>query len=233
MPLNKSNQHIGAMFDSIAQKYDFLNHLISFNQDKKWRKKAVKQLLQYQPHKILDIATGTGDMLLEIAKNGNYELVGIDLSSNMLHIAQQKFYKLYPNYPIQFFLMPAEKLNFLKNDFDAITVAFGIRNFENLSTSLNNIYNVLKPKGKLLIIEFVKPHSFILRNFLFFYLKCVLPFIGQLLSQNKSAYTYLIDSIQNFYTTYELSNMVNKANFKLIFQKNYLFGLVAVLIFEK
>lgn len=221
------------MFDSIAPKYDYLNHLLSFNQDKKWRKKAIKQLLHYQPHKILDIATGTGDMLLEIAKNGNYELVGIDLSSNMLHIAQQKFNKLYPNYSVKFILMPAEQLSFPDQQFDAVTIAFGIRNFENLSQSLSNIYNILKPQGKLLIIEFLKPQSFIIKYLLFWYLKFILPFMGKLISHNKKAYQYLIESIQHFYSPQELTTIVGKAQLKLIFKKKYLFGLVAIMIFEK
>lgn len=233
MVLDKSNKKIGAMFNDIAPTYDKLNHILSFNFDKRWRKKAIDNLLQKNPHKILDIATGSGDMLLNIAKHGKFELIGLDISETMLKIAKKKFDEKFPNYPVKFILAPAENIPFNENTFDAVSVAFGIRNFEYLDNGLREIYRVLNENGNLVVLEFVKPKFVLNRILLTIYLRYIIPFIGGLISGNKEAYKYLFDSIKNFYRTDELEKITQKVGFKKIKTQIFLMGLVSLFVFKK
>ncbi len=233
MPLDKRNETMGEMFDNIAPTYDSLNHILSFNNDKKWRRKAIKKLLQHNPSQILDVATGSGDMILEIAKHGKMAITAIDISANMLTIACQKISHTYPDWEINFIQASAESIPLDTSTFDGACVAFGVRNFEDLPKGLTEIHRVLKTNGTLVILEFVKPQRKIIRTFLKWYLNNVLPCIGKIISKNKFAYTYLTQSIETFYTTPEFEKLCNDNQFKHIETVSLFYGLVAIFVLKK
>jgi demethylmenaquinone methyltransferase/2-methoxy-6-polyprenyl-1,4-benzoquinol methylase len=233
MPLDKSKEKIGEMFDTIAPTYDSLNHILSFNADKSWRKKAVKKLLQNNPAHILDVATGSGDMILETAKHGNFNITGIDISVKMIEIAQQKVNKKYPKLKLVLQKAPAESIPFDDNSFDAACVAFGVRNFEDLPKGLCEINRVLKPDSIFVVLEFVKPQRKIIRTYLKGYLKYGLPFIGRIISKNKQAYSYLIQSIEEFYTIKDFEKLCSDNHFTLVETKSLFRGLVAIFVLKK
>lgn len=233
MKLDKSNEKIGAMFNDIAPTYDKLNHLLSFNADKKWRKKAIDNLLQKNPSKILDIATGSGDMLLTIAKRGRFELTGMDISEKMMEVAKKKFNHKNPDYQVEYIIAPAENIPFNENSFDAASVAFGVRNFENLNKGLTEIRRVLKNNGIFVILEFVKPQFALMRVLLGIYLRFILPLIGSMISGNKIAYKYLVKSIGSFYKANEFEKIAKEAGFKKVRTRILFMGLVAIFVLEK
>jgi len=226
MTLDKSNEKIGAMFDAIAPTYDTLNHVLSFNADKKWRKKAIDELLDDKPVRILDVATGTGDMIKEIAQRGSFDITGIDISPNMLALAKEKLKLLN----VQWIEAAAEAIPLNDVYFDAACVAFGVRNFENLTHGLAEIHRVLRNDGKLVILEFIKPKTKLLRFYLRWYFKYVLPMLGSLVSKNRKAYKYLVQSIDEFYTKDEFEQLCKQLGFKKIKTKVLFMGLVAIFV---
>ncbi|NSW44290.1 MAG: bifunctional demethylmenaquinone methyltransferase/2-methoxy-6-polyprenyl-1,4-benzoquinol methylase UbiE [Bacteroidales bacterium] len=232
MMLDKSNEKIGAMFDNIAPTYDTLNHILSFNADKKWRKKAVDELLSNRPTTILDVATGTGDMIIEIANRGNFNIIGIDISTKMLAIAKEKHQFLQLK-NIQYIESAAESIPISDAYFDAASVAFGVRNFENLPKGLAEIYRVLRVGGVLVVLEFIKPNNKLTRVFLRWYLKYILPFIAYLISKNRDAYKYLAQSIDEFYTKDNFQQICQHAGFKILKTKVLFMGLVAIFVLKK
>jgi len=232
MMLNKSNEKIGAMFDNIAPTYDTLNHILSFNADKKWRKKAVDELLSTNPYNILDVATGTGDMIIEIANRGNFNIIGIDISTKMLAIAKNK-HKLLQLKNIQYIETAAESIPISDDHFDAASVAFGVRNFENLPKGLGEIYRVLRVGGIFIVLEFIKPNNKIIRSFLRWYLKYMMPFIAYLISKNRDAYKYLAQSIDEFYTKNDFEQICQHAGFNILKTKVLFMGLVAIFVLKK
>ena len=234
MQINKNSVTIKQMFNSIAKHYDTLNHILSLNQDKRWRKKAVSYLSKYNLQNILDIATGTGDMVVELIKQTNANIHAIDIAENMLEIAKNKVLKYNnKNANVFFSQMSAENLSFDNEIFDAVTIAFGIRNFENIEKALNQINRVLIDKGKLVVIEFIEPSNKIKRFLLNIYLKTFIPIVGKIVSKNKFAYSYLPQSIKTFYKENEFINLCIKNNFKLIKKENFNLGLVCIFVFEK
>jgi demethylmenaquinone methyltransferase/2-methoxy-6-polyprenyl-1,4-benzoquinol methylase len=234
MQINKNSVTIKQMFNSIAKHYDTLNHILSLNQDKRWRKKAVSYLSKYNLQNILDIATGTGDMVVELIKQTNANIYAIDIAENMLEIAKNKVLKYNnKNAKVFFYQMSAENLFFDNEIFDAVTIAFGIRNFENIEKALNQINRVLIDKGKLVVIEFIEPSNKIKRFLLNIYLKTFIPIVGKIVSKNKFAYSYLPQSIETFYKENEFINLCIKNNFKLIRKENFNLGLVCIFVFEK
>jgi demethylmenaquinone methyltransferase/2-methoxy-6-polyprenyl-1,4-benzoquinol methylase len=211
---SKSDQ-VAYMFDSISQTYDFLNHFLSLGVDIIWRKRAVKELKKLNPQKILDVATGTGDFAFEIQKAINpKELVGVDISSGMLGIAKKKALKRGLKDKISFELANSENLPFEDNFFDAATVAYGVRNYEDLESGLNGIFKVLKPGGHLVILEFSNPKKFPIKQFYNFYLFHVLPFFGNFFSKDKRAYKYLAESVKAFPDGENFLKILNKVGFK-------------------
>ncbi len=191
-------EQVAEMFDNIAAKYDFLNHFLSAGIDKRWRKKAIKELAELEPKQILDVATGTGDFAFEAMKLNPDKLTGIDISEGMLKVGREKIKARSMESKMEFLHGDSEALPFDDNTFDAVTVSFGARNFQNLKKGLSEIYRVLKPEGKLVVLEFSKPRKFPLKQLYFFYFKAILPVIGKVVSKDNSAYTYLPDSVMAF-----------------------------------
>ena len=195
--LNKKEQ-VADMFDSIAGKYDFLNHFLSMGIDKGWRRKAIKEIAVVKPQTILDIATGTGDLAIEASKINPQKIVGVDISEGMLEVGRKKIKSLNLDNIITLQKDDSESLTFEDNSFDAITCAYGVRNFENLVAGLKEMNRVMKPGGKLAILEFSHPKQFPVKQLYQFYFKYILPTLGKMVSKHKSAYTYLPESVMAF-----------------------------------
>ena len=190
---------IATMFDRISSKYDALNHLLSLNIDKVWRRKAAKEVAKHQPATILDLATGTADLAIALAKrNPQAHIVGMDISEKMLEIGKKKVAKQKMDPQIELRVGDAASLPFVDNTFDTVTVAFGVRNFEDLYKGLSEIHRVLKPNGQAVILEFSMPERFPVKQLYRFYFKRLLPFIGRIVSKDKSAYSYLPASVEHF-----------------------------------
>src|SRR6185436_8460825 len=177
-------QKVEAMFDNIAPSYDFLNHFLSLGIDKWWRRKAIGILQEEKPKIVLDVATGTGDFAIEALKLKPDSVKGIDLSKEMLDIGRKKIKKINAEKVIELMHGDAEKINFENDFFDAITIGFGVRNFENLSKGLMEIYRVLKKNGTLVILEFSTPAKFPVRQVYHFYFHHILPFMGKIISKD-------------------------------------------------
>lgn len=185
------------MFNNIAFRYDFLNSLLSLGIHKGWRKKAVKIFAGKKPKLVLDVATGTADLAIEDLKAGAEKVIGVDISAGMLEVGKQKIKKAGLENKIDLQLVDAEGLPFSDNQFDVITVAFGVRNFENLEKGLREMQRVLKPGGDLVVIEFSKPKG--LFSYIYkFYFSYITPAIGRLFSKDHRAYSYLPESVEAF-----------------------------------
>ncbi|RMG79082.1 MAG: bifunctional demethylmenaquinone methyltransferase/2-methoxy-6-polyprenyl-1,4-benzoquinol methylase UbiE [Bacteroidetes bacterium] len=198
-PKGSKKGQVTRMFDNIAPYYDFLNRFLSLGIDTIWRKKAIAQLRDKDPKVVLDVATGTADLAIEVARQLKPEkIVGVDISREMLDIGQKKLARKKLDDLIELTLGDSENLPFGDNTFDAVTVAFGVRNFENLALGLREIYRVLKPEGQLVVLEFSKPTLFPFKQLFNFYFKNILPFIGRFTSKDPKAYSYLYESVQAF-----------------------------------
>lgn len=196
--LTKKEQ-VAGMFDDIAGRYDFLNRFLSAGIDLRWRKKALAYLKNLQPKKILDVATGTADVaIMAVDILQPEKITGIDISDGMLDVGRNKIIKLNLQHRIELLNGDSETINFESNSFDAVTVAFGVRNFQNLEKGLSEIFRVLRPGGRLVILEFSKPTVPVISSFYNFYMKTVTPFLGKLFSKNRCAYQYLDESIKAF-----------------------------------
>jgi demethylmenaquinone methyltransferase/2-methoxy-6-polyprenyl-1,4-benzoquinol methylase len=192
-------EQVAAMFDDIATKYDFLNRFLSVGIDIGWRKKAIKQIASLQPQTILDVATGTADVA--IMASGILQpqkIVGIDISDGMLEVGRQKVEKAGLNGIIELLNGDSETINFKDASFDAVTVAFGVRNFQHLEKGLSEILRVLKPGGKLVVLEFSQPKMPGVKSMYNLYMKLICPNVGKLFSKNRNAYKYLDESIKKF-----------------------------------
>lgn len=191
-------EQVAQMFDNIAGRYDFLNHFFSLGIDVLWRKKAIRLLRPAQPKKILDIATGTGDFAFAALKLDPEQVVGVDISAGMIEVGKEKVTKRKRSDLIELKIGDSEQLEFPDASFDAITVGFGVRNFENLEKGLSEMVRVLKPGGQAAILEFSKPRVFPIKQVYFFYFKHLMPLIGRIVSKDHSAYTYLPQSVMAF-----------------------------------
>lgn len=189
---------VAEMFDNISKRYDLLNHVLSLSIDKGWRKKVVKMVKARNPEMILDVATGTADLAIALEKSGAQAITGIDISNGMLEVGRKKVADKGLSKLITLKQADSENLPFADNTFDAITVAFGVRNFENLKQGLKEMYRVLKPGGHLVVLEFSQPQAFPMKQLYNFYFKNILPGIGKLISKDSRAYTYLPESVQAF-----------------------------------
>jgi len=196
---SSKKQQVAAMFDDIAFKYDFLNRFLSAGIDVGWRKKAIQQIASLKPKTILDVATGTADVAIMASGILKPEkITGIDISDGMLEIGRQKVEKAGLKGIIELLNGDSETINFKDNTFDAVTVAFGVRNFQQLEKGLSEILRVLKPGGKLVVLEFSKPKMQGVKSMYNLYMKVICPNIGKLFSKNRNAYKYLDESIQKF-----------------------------------
>ena len=202
LPYKQSKQskkgQVEEMFDNISPRYDLLNHLLSLNIDKIWRRKTINKLRPYQPKTILDIATGTGDFAIAALKLGNVTVTGIDISEGMLNVGREKIKVKKLDKQIRFKRADSEDLPFNEGEFDAAIVGFGVRNFENLKKGLSEIQRVLKPGGVFFVLEFSKPVSFPFKQIYMFYFTRILPLIGRMVSKDSNAYTYLPESVNEF-----------------------------------
>lgn len=207
-------EQVATMFNNISKRYDLLNHTLSLGIDILWRKKAVRLLKPYQPKMILDIATGTGDFAIEAMSLQPDEVIGVDISEGMLDVGKQKIARKGLSETIKMKLGDSENLQFEDNKFDAITVAFGVRNYENLEKGLSEMYRVTKPGGHVMIIEFSKPRRFPVKQLYNFYFKSILPKIGRFVSKDDAAYQYLPDSVAAFPDGDAFLNILQKVGYK-------------------
>ncbi|MFN5325955.1 MAG: bifunctional demethylmenaquinone methyltransferase/2-methoxy-6-polyprenyl-1,4-benzoquinol methylase UbiE [Bacteroidota bacterium] len=227
-------EQVAQMFNEIAHKYDFLNRFLSVGIDIGWRKKALNLLKQKNPQYILDIATGTADLAIMSANQlSTKEIIGIDISSGMLEMGKKKVLKRGLQNHIQLELGDSEALQFEDNRFDAVTVSFGVRNFQQLEKGLTEILRVLKPEGQLMILEFSRPTLPVIKQCYNFYMNIVTPGIGGLFSKSKNAYQYLNESVQQFPEGKTLTEVMEKVGFKKTFYKRLTFGICTIYIGEK
>jgi demethylmenaquinone methyltransferase / 2-methoxy-6-polyprenyl-1,4-benzoquinol methylase len=238
VPYKKSvlskKQQVAAMFDDIAFRYDFLNHFLSIGIDVGWRKKAIRQLSSLQPKKILDVATGTADMaIIESAILNPDKITGIDISDGMLEIGRKKIDKLGLSKSIELVNGDSETINFADNSFDAVTVAFGVRNFEHLEKGLNEIKRVLRPGGKLIVLECTKPKMFGVKQLYNVYMNWITPGIGKLFSKNRNAYSYLNESIKKFPEGENFTAILNNLGYKNTYCKPLTLGTCSIYCGEK
>ena len=210
--LGKKEQ-VTQMFDNISGSYDDLNRVISLGIDVKWRKKVIEIVAKNNPETILDIATGTGDLAIMMTKTSAKKIVGLDLSAGMLDIGKQKIAAKNLSDKIEMIQADSENIPYPDNHFDAITVSFGIRNFETLEKGLAEIYRVLKPNGTFVILETSVPTKFPFKQGYAFYTKLILPLIGKMFSKDKNAYGYLSTSAANFPFGETLTNILRKISF--------------------
>lgn len=201
------------MFDSIAPSYDLLNRLLSLGIDRGWRTKAIDSLKPVNPKQILDVATGTADLAIAALKLNPDKVIGVDISEMMLEAGREKIEKLKLEDKIELRKGDSENLRFETNTFDAITVAFGVRNFENLQKGIDEMYRVLKPGGRIAILEFSKPKSFPFKQVYNFYFSNILPLFGRAISNSKNAYTYLPESVKHFPEGKEFTDYLIRAGF--------------------
>ena len=221
------------MFDDISPKYDLLNHLLSANIDKLWRRKVIRMLEKRQPKTILDIATGTADFAIAASKIKDSMITGIDISEGMLEVGRKKVLKLGLSSKIELIKADSESLPFDTGCFDAAIVAFGVRNFENLRKGLTEIQRVLKPGGEFYILEFSKPAKFPIKQLYQFYFNKVLPFIGGLVSNNKKAYTYLPDSVNEFPDGLKFLSILADTGFVEMSHHEQTFGIATIYMARK
>jgi len=225
---------LSRMFDTISPQYDKFNDIMSWGFARFWRKKSLKQLAQFQPKKILDVAAGTGDMSINAVKLiGAEEIIGIDISEKMLNIAFEKTKKAGLNTKIRYEIQDVSNLPYQSESFDAVTIAFGIRNFEKLKESLEEIHRVLKNKGELLIVEMNEPEKKWLYKGYQLYTKIFVKFTSKLLSPDKRAYDYLTASMNAFASGKNLIEVLNFCGFETILYKKFTFGVCSMYLMRK
>ena len=230
-PAGSKKEQVEQMFDNIAHRYDFLNRLLSFGIDKSWRTKAIAQLQTYKPKHILDVATGTADFAIETLKINPDKIVGLDLSEQMLVYGREKLKKLNIN-NIELVKGDSENLPFEQNSFDAVTVAFGVRNFENLEKGISEIYRVLRPGGALIILEFSQPRGFF--KYLYtFYSKYIVPLWGKIFSGDNSAYKYLPESVAAFPEGEDFKTILKQCEYQKVQDRRLTFGICSIYSAEK
>ena len=224
---------IRIMFNSIYEEYDFINNLITFGLHKNWKKQIVDISKSLNPKRILDVATGTADIAVALTKIKNCEIIGMDLSSNMLDIGQKKIKDLGLQQSVSLELGDVENLDYNDNYFDVVTIGYGVRNFENLKKSLDEIYRVLKKNGTLIILETSVPKNSIIKLFYDFFTKFYIKLIGLLFSKNFNAYSYLQKSASNFPHGSEFINILKKSKFTNTSQDIKLFGASTIYVANK
>lgn len=221
-------QQVREMFNNIAGKYDFLNHFLSAGIDFIWRKKAIR-LIGQGPHDIiLDVATGTGDLAIEAIKLKPHQIIGVDIADDMLSIGRVKLNKKKLTDIISLETGDSENLRFESAYFDAVMVAFGVRNFENLEKGLSEMYRVIKPGGQVMILEFSKPVGFPVKQLYNFYFRYILPFLGRMISGDSGAYTYLPESVGTFPAGKDFVTILTKTGFQQTKHIPLTFGIASI-----
>lgn len=226
-------EQVARMFDNISGSYDFLNHFLSLGIDRNWRKKAMATLKPYKPGSILDVATGTGDFAIESLKLNPSKVTGIDISEGMLSKGRAKLVNRGLVEKVELLTGDSENIPFKENKFDAVTVAFGVRNFENLEIGLREIYRVLQPGGHILVLEFSRPKRFPFKQAYNFYFKAILPKIGRVFSKDRAAYTYLPESVMAFPDGKDFMDILRNVGFKKTTCKSLTFGISSIYTGQK
>jgi demethylmenaquinone methyltransferase / 2-methoxy-6-polyprenyl-1,4-benzoquinol methylase len=221
-------QEIALMFDNISGKYDVLNGILSLGIHKGWRIKAVKELKANANEHLLDIATGTGAVAILANSVYGCSVTGIDISTGMLDEARKKLKEFNLESAIKLMTADSEKMPFANNTFNCAIVAFGVRNFENLSAGLNEIYRVIKPGSKFVVLEFSKPSRFPVKQLYSLYSSVIVPSVGRIISKDKSAYSYLPESVKAFPDGEDFLGCLRKAGFKNTVQKQLTFGIASI-----
>ena len=237
VPYKETNEskkkQVATMFNNISKHYDFLNHFLSLGIDIYWRKRAIKLLKKERPKLILDVATGTGDFAIQALDISPEKIIGVDISEGMLAVGKNKIRKKKLEEVIELQLGDSEKLLFEDNKFDAVIVAFGVRNFENLDLGLSDMFRVLKPGGTTVIVEFSKPLKFPFKQIYNFYFKYILPTIGKIISKDNAAYTYLPESVQAFPDGEKFLKILDNVGFKNTQCVPLTFGVSSIYIGKK
>lgn len=226
-------EQVEVMFDNISGNYDFLNKMITFGMDGRWKRNVLKMLQKRNPKNILDIATGTGDMAILFAETKAEEIVGVDISRGMLDVADEKIKNLNLQDRITTEVQNSEDLSFEDNKFEAVTVGYGIRNFEDLEKGLSEILRVLEKDGVLVILETSVPKNALFRGGYMFYTKYIMPRLARLFSKDKSAYQYLSSSAINFPHGEEMKKILEAVGFKNVQVKPQFFGVTSIYYGEK
>jgi demethylmenaquinone methyltransferase/2-methoxy-6-polyprenyl-1,4-benzoquinol methylase len=220
---------VAEMFNNIAPGYDFLNRMLSLGTDKLWRRKLRQMLDVCNPIVILDVATGTGDLAIECAKNKRTrKITGVDISEKMLEKGREKIEKKQLDDCIDLRYGDSENLEFESDMFDAVVVGFGVRNFENLEKGLREMYRVTKPSGKVFILDFSMPRNPFIRKLYSSYFFRILPFIGKIVSGNNHAYKYLPESVSRFPQYEQMTSLMNKVGFANTKYKPLTFGIAVI-----
>ncbi|MDG2437262.1 MAG: bifunctional demethylmenaquinone methyltransferase/2-methoxy-6-polyprenyl-1,4-benzoquinol methylase UbiE [Polaribacter sp.] len=230
--LSKKEQ-VAKMFDNIAGNYDFLNHFLSMGIDIYWRKKLVKRLTKQAPKNILDVATGTGDLAIAMLKATPDKITGIDISNGRLEKEKKKIKEKGLEDKISLQQADSENLPFEDNDFDAVCVSFGARNFENLEKGLSEMFRVLKPGGKLYILEFSQPDIFPFKQIYQFYFRYILPLLGKVVSNDNAAYNYLPESVNAFPYGKKLNKIIENCGYNKAQDHSLTMGIASIYIAEK
>jgi len=221
-------EEVAEMFNNIAVKYDFLNHFLSLGIDHIWRYKAINELKKIQPKRILDLATGTGDFAIAALRLNPEQIIGMDISAGMLEVGKTKMLKKKYNHIIDMRLGDSENLPFEDNYFDALTVGFGVRNYENLEKGLSEMLRVVRPEGKLVILEFSKPKKFPIKQVFTFYSKYFIPFFGKRISKDEKAYAYLPESVAAFPEGKDFENVLRKLQYQNVKSKLVSGGIATI-----
>lgn len=229
---NKSDQ-VRDMFNNIAPAYDRMNRLMTFGNDVRWRRKCVKRVKEGNPRKVLDIAAGTGDVSIALALAGVPEVVGVDLSEGMIAVGREKVKRKNLSDKVHLTIADALALPFDDNFFDAVTIAFGVRNFENIDKGYSEIKRVLKPGGKLYVLELATPQSRLIKPFYKFYSGCLIPALGRLMSKDRRAYSYLPESIAAVPARAAMAEKMTKAGMEKAEWKDQTFGVAVLYVATK
>ena len=223
-------EQVAKMFDNISHRYDFLNHFLSLGIDKGWRRRAVSFLVPLKPRQILDVATGTGDFALQSLSLNPEKITGIDISEGMLDVGRRKVREKGLDNRVELRFGDSENIPFEGNTFDAVTVAFGVRNFQHLEQGLREMLRVLKPGGMAVILEFSRPRKFPFKQVYSIYFKFILPRIGRIVSNDKAAYTYLPESVEAFPDGEDFLHILQQVGFKNTQCRALTFGISSIYI---
>jgi len=227
---NKNSDNIKEMFNKISPRYVLINKLMTFGQDRRWRKELIRLSGMKNGNSLLDIATGTGDVIIEAIKGGLIpeKCAGLDFSIGMLKVARSRYTTLNKKVDVEWIEGDALKLPFKNSSFDIVTSAYLMRNAGDITAAFTEQYRVLKPGGRVACLDTTPPAKSIMSPFINFYLSKIIPFLGSIISGNKSAYTYLPETTKAFKTAKEVEEIMIKAGFKKVLYKKYMFGTIAI-----